>query len=85
MSNFCFEFEFNSYMRGMATLQTFEEVPCKESDNCNVREHLHFCLHAHTHTHIEGVRQNGSSFLSEMNHFTEISSSTHVCILFASG
>lgn len=50
MSNFCFESESNSYMRGMATLQTFEEVPCKELDNSDVRKHLHFCLHAHTHT-----------------------------------
>lgn len=33
-------------MRGMATLQTFEELPGKEPDSPDVRKHLHFCLHA---------------------------------------
>lgn len=69
MSDFCFESESNSYMRGMATLQTFEELPCQESDNREVRKHLHFCLHAHTHSHKGGRGKNGSSFLSELNRF----------------
>lgn len=34
----------SSYMRGMATLQTFEELPCKEPESPDVRKHLHFCL-----------------------------------------
>lgn len=33
-------------MRGMATLQTFEELSCQEPDNPDVRKHSHFCLHA---------------------------------------
>lgn len=71
--NFCFES--NSYMRGMATLQTFEEVPCKESDTCDVRKHLHFCLHAHTHAHREDETKMDPHFLSDMNHFRENSNS----------
>lgn len=47
ISSFRFASEFNSYMRGMATLQTFEELPCEDPDNRNVRKHLHFCLHAY--------------------------------------
>uniref|UniRef100_A0AAQ5ZDD6 receptor protein-tyrosine kinase n=1 Tax=Amphiprion ocellaris TaxID=80972 RepID=A0AAQ5ZDD6_AMPOC len=35
----------SSYMRGLATLETFEELPCEEADGPDVRKHLHFCLH----------------------------------------
>lgn len=35
-------------MRAVATLQTFEEVPCEEHEGSEVRNHLHFCLRANT-------------------------------------
>lgn len=51
-SFYSFESNFvSSYMRGMATLQIFEELPCEEPDCPEVRKHLHFCLHAHAQRH----------------------------------
>lgn len=49
-------------MSGIATLQVFEELTREEPDYPDVRTHLHFCLH--THTHIEKNNQQTKRGLS---------------------
>lgn len=60
----CFDVDFtlSSYMRGLATIEVFEQQsePEKEPDSPDVRRHLHICLHAvtpkHTHAHRDDKR-----------------------------